>query len=1061
MKQLQIFQLWHRRNIRGFSIVEAMLAVAVFGIIVSGTVGALVYASQGGGDSGVRVRANFFAAEGITAVRSIAGHQWYDIQSAATGPHGLVVTGNVWTLSGSSDTRDQFTRTVTFTDICRNATNDFETCNGTNRDTRTREVAVTVQWTGQFGNARTVTQTARLTNWGTDMWKQTDWSGGDGQATWSAEDQYDSHTDDIDVTTAGEVTATGAQQGCGIKTYPLTTPADYTASGAELTLNSGTAFLTSSGTDVDANTKGLWHLNDASGTAKDVSGNNNNLTAAGNAAYGAAAKFATGVTSDGSGDLLAVTDAAQSGLDITGAITLEAWIKQGATGTGTDVIMEKNGGTAATGSYQLYMVSSGALNTTLNFRVSNGTSFTTVTSAAFAINTSTWRHVAAVYNGTSTLTIYLDGVSVGTAAFSSTILNSAADFRISSTGTSSFNGMIDEVRVSNSARYAGNFAVPTTPFGLNYSTTKPTVAPAVEYDPATIGRWQAFSETATKTRDAEIYYQLSDDSGATWKWWNGSAWATASSGTDYNTATTINTNITTFSTTAGKLNWRAFFVSNGSDPAVLDSVSLTCVMLQQWNYDTSGDYAADSGVAVSSGAAALTSTGTDADANTVALWHMNEATSGAVLQDYTANNNDLTPVGTTNITWNTTGNFNGAVQFGATGDYFQLAGAAQTGMAPSGSFTIDGWIKKSTNSADDLFQRWGTGLSTRSYKLSINTTGNLVFQTGDGVTNTSLTSATTVTTGSWVHVAGQFTQNSATTGTMTIWINGVQRGSISTTYGSVVSASQAVLLSNTSASAFGGVVDEFRFSNIARYSTTFTPQIVPFGKVYPTNSPTIRNVAAFSATDPVAWYGMTSTQTTFNESAVNYQVSNDGVTWKYWNGSAWATASSATHYNPIATINTNIATFPLTGNSLYFKAFLVSSGSDVVSIDRTEAMYVQNPDASGSGGGGGSGTLTSSAFNLGRATTITRVEWDEDDTPCAADCVIRAQVRTAPDNGGSPGTWTAWYGASGAGTYFTDGDYSTPPDQVQNNRWVQYKLDLNGTGGGTPVVREFRIYYDK
>ena len=706
------------------------------------------------------------------------------------------------------------------------------------------------------------------------------------------------------------------------------------------------------------------------------------------------------------------------------------------------------------------MVSSGIANTTLNFRVSNGTSFTTVTSAAFAINTSAWRHVAAVYNGTSTLTIYLDGVSVGTAAFSSTILNSAADFRISSTGTSAFNGMIDEVRVSDIARYSGNFSVATTPFGLNYSSAKPTVTPVVDYDPATIGRWQAFSETATKTRDAEIYYQLSDDSGATWKWWNGSAWATASTGTDYNTAATINTNITTFSTTAGKINWRAFFVSNGSDPAILDSVSLTCVMLQQWNYDTSGDYTVDSGITVSGGAAALTPTGSDVDANTVALYHMNEAMSGSVLQDYTANNNDLTPTGVTNVTWNTTGNFNGAIQFGATGDYFQLAGAAQTGMAPSGSFTIDGWIKKSTNSADDLFQRWGTGLTTRSYKLSINTSGNLVFQTGDGVTNTSLTSSTTVTTGSWVHVAGQFTQNSPTTGTMTIWINGVQRGSVSTTYGSVVSASQAVLLSNTASLAFGGAVDELRFSNVARYTSTFTPEVAPFGKRYSTASPTIRNVAAFSATDPIAWYGFTSTQTTFNESAVNYQLSNDGVTWKWWNGSAWATVSSATHYNPVATVNTNINTFPLTGNTLYFKAFLVSSGSDVVSIDRTEAMYVQNPDASGSGGGGGSGTLTSSAFNLGRATTITRVEWDEDDTPCAADCVIRAQVRTAPDNAGSPGTWTAWYGSSGAGTYFTDGDYSTPPDQVQNNRWVQYKLDLDGTGGGTPIVKELRLYYD-
>jgi Tfp pilus assembly protein PilV len=1048
---------------KGFSIVEAMLAVATFSIIVSGTIGALVYGGQGGGDSGSRVRANAIAAQGVSAVRSIAGHDWYTIQDSATGPHGLTVASNVWTLSGSSDATDGFTRTLTFTDICRNATNDLTTCNGTNRDTRTRRATITVTWTGQFGNTRTVEQTIQLSNWGTGIWKQTDWAGGDGQAVWSAEDQYDSQTDDVDISTAGEVTATGAQQGCGIKTYPLTTAGDYTASSADLTLGSGTAFLTSSGTDIDANTKGLWHLNDVSGTAKDVSGNNNNLTISGNTTYSTAAKFATGVRSDGSGDYLSVTDAAQSGLDITGAITLEAWIKQGATGTGTDVIMEKTGGTVATASYQLYMVSSGSANTTLNFRVSNGTSFSTVTSAAFAINTSTWRHVAAVYNGTSTLTIYLDGVSVGTAAFSSTILNSAADFRISSTGTSAFNGVIDEVRVSNSARYSGNFTVQTGPFGLNYPTTKPTVTPVVEYDPATIGRWQAFSETATKTRDAEIYYQLSDDNGATWKWWNGSAWATVSSATDYNTATTINTNITTFSTTAGKLNWQAFFVSNGSDPAVLDSVTLTCVMLQQWNYDTSGDYTTDSGITFSGGSAALTSSGSDVDANTVALWHMNEATSGAVLQNYTSNNNDLTPTGTGGITWNATGKFSGATQFTTlASEWFSLVNAGQVGMVPAASFTIDAWVKKTSCSASDvLFRRWGTGVTTQSYNLTTDGTCNLVFQTGNGTTTTSLTSTVVLTPGTWAHVAAQFEQVTPTTGTMTIWIDGVQRGTVGTAYGSVASAARQVELGFTTSAALNGVIDELRFSNVARYTTTFTPETVAYGKTYSTAAPTIRNTTALTATDPVAWYGFTSTHTTLNESAVNYQLSNDGVTWQYWNGSAWTTATLATHYNPVATINTNINTFPLTGNTLYFKAFLVSSGSDMVSVDLTEAMYVQDPDAGASGGGGGSGTLTSSAFNLGRATNVTRIEWDEDDTPCTSDCTVRAQVRTAPDSAGSPGTWTAWYGASGAGTYFTDGDYSTPEDALQGNRWVQYKLDLDGTGGGTPVVEEVRLYYDE
>ena len=85
-----------------------------------------------------------------------------------------------------------------------------------------------------------------------------------------------------------------------------------------------------------------------------------------------------------------------------------------------------------------------------------------------------------------------------------------------------------------------------------------------------------FSETATKN-GGQIKYQISNDSGTTWYWYN-PGWTTTSSGyTEANTASDINSNISTFPVGSGSFLFKAYLNSDGTQLVQLDSVNLTYI----------------------------------------------------------------------------------------------------------------------------------------------------------------------------------------------------------------------------------------------------------------------------------------------------------------------------------------------------------------------------------------------------------------------------------------------------------------------------------------------------
>src|ERR1041385_7745648 len=140
-------------------------------------------------------------------------------------------------------------------------------------------------------------------------------------------------------------------------------------------------------------------------------------------------------------------------LNITGALTIEAWVKTGS--TAYQHVIERGDWWQNQMSYDLTLSES---KVRLDIMQSNGTYATVIGNTAMSLNA--WHHIAGVYDGTQ-MRVYLDGVLTGTAAATMAPGNNTTGFRI---GKSSFlyypnyfNGRIDEVRVSNAALYSSNF----------------------------------------------------------------------------------------------------------------------------------------------------------------------------------------------------------------------------------------------------------------------------------------------------------------------------------------------------------------------------------------------------------------------------------------------------------------------------------------------------------------------------------------------------------------------------------------------------------------------------
>ena len=222
----------------------------------------------------------------------------------------------------------------------------------------------------------------------------------------------------------------------------------------------------------DDNTVLLVHCNgtDASTFFEDDNGATTirtarTLTAQGNAQLSTAQeKFGqSSMLFDGTGDHF--ISSASDDFTFTGDFTVELWVRLASTGSIRVPIGNRSSGTGL----GIWWVEVGTDQAAYSaWQNTAGTSYYPVMPGT--LSTNTWTHLAVVRNG-STLRMYKDGVGGTTiTSVTGTFGGNGAIYIGGIAASYNWDGYIDEVRISNVARYTFNFTAPTTTFENDANT---------------------------------------------------------------------------------------------------------------------------------------------------------------------------------------------------------------------------------------------------------------------------------------------------------------------------------------------------------------------------------------------------------------------------------------------------------------------------------------------------------------------------------------------------------------------------------------------------------------
>jgi len=254
--------------------------------------------------------------------------------------------------------------------------------------------------------------------------------------------------------TATDTSATLSPSGIGALEYPAT---GYAAIGG----NEVVQFFRDTAVGNDANTKLLLHFDgtDGSTTITDSSSSARTATVVADAQLDDSQKKfgTTSLLLDGTGDYVTFPDSAD--WTFLGDFTIDCWIRATSLSADADIVSHS---TDINNLWRLRVTSGGALQFTVR---SGGSNIISLGSSSGLISTGgSFRHIAIVHNGTG-WALYLDGSSVATTTDSDAIPNFTGTLQIGAANAINlFAGRIDELRISNVARWTAGFTVPTQPY---------------------------------------------------------------------------------------------------------------------------------------------------------------------------------------------------------------------------------------------------------------------------------------------------------------------------------------------------------------------------------------------------------------------------------------------------------------------------------------------------------------------------------------------------------------------------------------------------------------------
>lgn len=137
-----------KQNNEGFSLIEIILATAIFIMMVSGLAGSLVYGIQLSFQSGAKSQAAYIAQEGVEIFRNLRDESFFNLSD---GTYGIEISGNSYEIVSGNDTTGEYIRTITVSTI----------------DADTKMIESEVTWDQELRGSGSVKLVSYLTNWRT------------------------------------------------------------------------------------------------------------------------------------------------------------------------------------------------------------------------------------------------------------------------------------------------------------------------------------------------------------------------------------------------------------------------------------------------------------------------------------------------------------------------------------------------------------------------------------------------------------------------------------------------------------------------------------------------------------------------------------------------------------------------------------------------------------------------------------------------------------------------------------------------------------------------------
>jgi chitodextrinase len=488
-------------------------------------------------------------------------------------------------------------------------------------------------------------------------------------------------------------------------------------------------------------------------TVTDASGNGNTGTLSG-PTWTPAGKF-NGALSFREDDLARVTIPNSSSLQLTTAMTLEAWIDPSIVGsTWRDVIYKgkDNYFLEATSSHLGKPVGGGKIGGTTNVSVTG-----TVPTVANA-----WTHLAVTYNG-SALVLYVNGTPVTSTPVTGTILTSVNPLQIGSDSFFGqyFDGSIDEIRVYNTALTQAQIQTDmVTPIGSSGGDLQKPTPPT------------NLAASAVSSSEIDLSWTASTDNvGVTGYLVERCPGAACS-----NFAQVGTTSNTTFNDT-------------GLSPGT------------SYSYRVRATDAANNLSDYSNVASATTQGG--GPTGLVAAYSFNEG-SGTTVTDASANGNAGT---ISNASW-TSGKYGGALAFNGSSSRVTIPNAPTLQL--TSGMTLEAWVNPTTVSSlwrDVIYKGKDNYFLEATSSRSSRPVGGAILNG----TNAAATGPTPLTAGTFTHLAATYNGS-----TMRLFVNGTQVASTPGT-GSILTSANALQIGSDSnfGQYFTGTIDEVRVYNTA------------------------------------------------------------------------------------------------------------------------------------------------------------------------------------------------------------------------------------------------------